>query len=40
LFNFYNRWCDAAGIQDMPAPAYEMSGARLKEQGYFQDWNK
>ena len=40
LFNFYNRWCDAAGVQDMPAFAYEFSGRRLKEQGYFQDWNK
>ncbi len=29
LFNFYNRWCDAAGVQDMPAPGYEMSGRRL-----------
>jgi alkylhydroperoxidase family enzyme len=38
LFNFYNRWCDAAGVQDMPAQAYEFSGVRLKEHGYFQDW--
>ena len=22
LFNFYNRWIDATGVQDMPAAAY------------------
>ena len=37
LFNFYNRWCDGAGVHDMPAFAYEMSGKRLKERGYFQE---
>jgi alkylhydroperoxidase family enzyme len=37
LFNFYNRWCDAAGVHDMPASAYELSGKRLKEKGYFQE---
>jgi alkylhydroperoxidase family enzyme len=34
LFNFYNRWIDATGVQDMPAAAYEISGQRLKEHGY------
>ena len=34
LFNFYNRWIDATGVQDMPAAAYELSGKRLKEHGY------
>ena len=34
LFNFYNRWIDATGVQDMPASAYETSGQRLKERGY------
>jgi alkylhydroperoxidase family enzyme len=34
LFNFYNRWCDAAGVQDMPAVGYEMTGKRLAEHGY------
>jgi hypothetical protein len=34
LFNFYNRWCDACGVQDMPALGYEMSGRRLATQGY------
>jgi alkylhydroperoxidase family enzyme len=36
LFNFYNRWIDATGVPDMPATAYELSGQRLKEHGYFQ----
>ena len=35
LFNFYNRWIDATGVQDMPAQAYEMTGQRLKEKGYY-----
>jgi hypothetical protein len=34
LFNFYNRWIDATGVSDLPAPAYEASGARLATQGY------
>ena len=37
LFNFYNRWNDAAGTSDMPAAAYEMSGKRIAENGYYQD---
>lgn len=36
LFNFYNRWVDATGVPDMPAAAYELSGKRLAEHGYFQ----
>jgi hypothetical protein len=40
LFNFYNRWIDATGVHDMPASAYELSGKRLKEHGYVQNWNK
>ena len=36
LFNFYNRWVDATGVLDMPAAAYELSGKRLAEHGYFQ----
>ena len=36
LFNFYNRWNDAAGTLDMPAAAYEMSGKRMAENGYYQ----
>lgn len=35
-FNFYNRWIDATGVQDMPALGYRMSGHRLATQGYVQ----
>lgn len=34
LFNFYNKWCDAAGVGDMPAAAYAASGDRLAALGY------
>jgi uncharacterized peroxidase-related enzyme len=34
LFNFYNRWCHAAGVQDMPAAGYHASGHRLATEGY------
>ena len=34
LFNFYNTWIDATGVHDMPAAAYEASGARLASSGY------
>ena len=34
LFNFYNTWIDATGVQDMPAAAYEESGERLATTGY------
>ncbi len=34
LFNFYNRWIDATGVQDMPALGYQMSGHRLATEGY------
>jgi len=34
LFNFYNRWIDASGVQDMPAPGYQISGHRLAAEGY------
>ena len=37
LFNFYNRWIDATGVQDMPAAAYELSGKRMAEHGYAPD---
>ena len=30
LFNFYNRWVDAAGVHDLPAAAYGMQAQRLK----------
>ena len=34
IFNFFNRWIDATGVQDMPALAYQMSGHRLATDGY------
>ncbi|MGE5326792.1 MAG: carboxymuconolactone decarboxylase family protein [Deltaproteobacteria bacterium] len=34
LFNFYNRWIDSTGVQDMPANGYQMSGHRLATEGY------
>jgi alkylhydroperoxidase family enzyme len=34
LFNFYNRWCDAAGVHEMPVIGYQMSGRRLATEGY------
>ena len=34
LFNFYNRWCDATGVQDMPAAGYHATGHRLATEGY------
>jgi hypothetical protein len=34
LFNFYNRWCDATGVQDMPSAGYHASGHRLATEGY------
>lgn len=34
LFNFYNKWVDAAGVGDMPADAYAASGERLATLGY------
>jgi hypothetical protein len=34
LFQFYNTWIDATGVDDMPPAAYEMSGQRLATQGY------
>ena len=37
LFNFYNRWIDATGVQDMPAAAYDHSGKRMAEHGYAPD---
>jgi alkylhydroperoxidase family enzyme len=36
LFNFFNRWIDATGVQDMPSVAYEMSGKRMAEHGYLR----
>ncbi|HKT12590.1 MAG TPA: peroxidase [Terriglobia bacterium] len=40
IFNFYNRWIDATGVQDMPAFGYEMSGRRLAMEGYVHEDRK
>ena len=40
IFNFYNRWCDASGVQDMPAMGYQMSGHRLATEGYAPEKNE
>lgn len=34
LFNFYNKWIDAAGVSDMTSAAYAGSGTRLATLGY------
>ena len=34
LFKFYNAWVDAAGVHDMAADAYTMSGKRMAARGY------
>ena len=34
LFQFYNTWIDATGVQDMSPAAYAMSGQRLAASGY------
>jgi uncharacterized peroxidase-related enzyme len=40
IFNFYNRWVDATGGQDMPALGYQMSGHRLATEGYVRPEEK
>ncbi len=40
LFNFYNRWIDGAGVQDMPPHGYEASGRRMAADGYLHDMKK
>ena len=37
LFNFYNRWIDATGVQDLPAQMYAVSGKRIAQGGYARD---
>lgn len=34
LFNFYNRWVDAAGVCEMPEEGHLQSARRLAERGY------
>ena len=37
LFNFYNRWVDAAGIHGTPQAVYDASGKRMAAGGYSRD---
>ena len=34
MFNFYNRWVEGTGVQDMPEAAYEASAERMARNGY------
>jgi alkylhydroperoxidase family enzyme len=34
LFNFYNRWCDAAGVHPMTPADHAAGGKRMAERGY------
>ncbi len=34
LFNFYNRWIDAAGVHEMSPESHRLSGQRLAKSGY------
>ena len=34
LFNFYNRWCDSAGVHAMAHDDHAASGARMARHGY------
>ena len=34
MFNFYNRWVEGSGVQDMCQEGYEASGERMARQGY------
>ena len=34
LFNFYNRWIDAAGVHAMSDEAHRQGGKRMATQGY------
>jgi hypothetical protein len=34
LFNFYNRWCDAAGVHPMAPEQHAAGGQRMAQRGY------
>ena len=36
LFNFYNRWIDAAGVHAMSEEAHKTFGARTAQHGYIR----
>ncbi|HSR51502.1 MAG TPA: peroxidase [Acidobacteriota bacterium] len=40
LFNFFNKWIDATGVEDMPAEAYKASGERMAQSGYVREASK
>lgn len=37
MFNFYNRWVEGSGVQDMPQAGYEQSAERLATVGYSRE---
>lgn len=37
LFNFYNRWVDGSGVEDMTPEGYIRSGERLATNGYAEN---
>jgi hypothetical protein len=37
LFNFYNRWIDAAGVHAMSEEAHQTFGARTAQHGYIEN---
>ena len=37
LFNFYNRWIDAAGVHAMSDEAHRVGGKRMATQGYVRE---
>jgi hypothetical protein len=36
LFNFYNRWIDASGVQAMSENAHLLYGSRTAQNGYLR----
>jgi hypothetical protein len=34
LFNFYNRWCDAAGVHPLPDAYYRTAAKQMAARGY------
>jgi alkylhydroperoxidase family enzyme len=34
LFNFYNRWCDAAGVHPLPPEGYRLAAGSTTAAGY------
>lgn len=37
LFNFYNRWIDGTGVQDMSAEHYRKNAKRMAKDGYARE---